>query len=110
MWECPEVWYENFGIEWAKDLRKGLIKEYGFKSLFKYRITQVKEKWGEFTWYYPPEKLRHIERKYVERSKSICARCGKPATKVTPQECWILYYCDDCAPEYAEPIKKETTI
>lgn len=110
MWECPEVWYENFGIEWAKDLRKGLIKEYGFKSLFKYRILQIKEKWGEFTWYYPPEKLKHIESKYVERSRSICSRCGKPATKVTPQECWILYYCDECAPEYAEPIQKETTI
>jgi hypothetical protein len=110
MWDCPEVWCENFGIEWAKDLRKGLIKEYGFKSLFKYRILQIKEKWGVFTWYYPPEKLKHIESKYVERSRSICSRCGKPATKVTPQECWILYYCDECAPEYAEPIQQETTI
>ena len=104
--EVP-VWYDTFAIDWAKDVRKGLIKHYGFKSLFKYKITQIKEKWGEFTWYYPPEKLEYINNKYVNLSRSICCECGKKATKVTPVETYTMYYCDNCAPPFAEPIVED---
>lgn len=86
-------WRKAFGIQMCKDIRKQLIKD---KMLFKWRITQLKEKWGYMHLYcnYASKELYAIIDKYAEKSKKICGECGKPATKITKG--WIYPYCDDC--------------
>lgn len=102
----PEVWKKDFGMDWAKAV-KNYLKSHNIK---RYRIAQLKEKWGEFDWLYPPgidQEAIDIEEYFIKRSKIICYRCGKPATKVTPIESYKLFYCDKCAPSNAESIYKQ---
>lgn len=75
--------------------------------LDQYRISQIKEKYGQLCWYDfgSTEKMLHeIIPKYEGLSKHTCICCGKPATKMTLG--WISPYCDDCCPmsEYATSI------
>ena len=69
--------------------------------MYKYRIFQIKEKWGYLHWYdsgYPNNsKVYDIVRKYEQISAKTCVVCGKPATKMSTG--WISPYCDDCAVE-----------
>lgn len=101
--DLPKTWQLDWGIEWCEDLREFLKNN---NVLYSYRISQIKEKWGEFDWLFPPIGAESIESKYIERSKQICINCGKPATKVT--QGWISYVCDDCAKNYrfVEDIQK----
>lgn len=94
--DMPEGWRKNFGIQLCKDLRKELIKNH---YLFKYRIVQIKEKFGGLRWYDDgaPGKVHEIIEDYASKSYYICINCGKPATKFTTG--WICPYCDDCIPE-----------
>ena len=87
-------WRRAFGIQFCKDLKKQLKKE---GSLYKFRIIQLKEKWGLLRVYHNgSDEIETIMEKYEEISKKYCIRCGKPATKVTKG--WISYYCDSCFP------------
>lgn len=103
----PETWKNDFGMDWVKAVKK-YLKSHNIKH---YRIAQLKEKWGEFDWLYPPrfdQECNDLEQYFINRSISICYKCGRPATKVTPVEGYKLYYCDKCAPHYAESIYKKT--
>lgn len=85
-------WRKAFGIQMCKDIRKQLIKE---KKLFKWRIVQLKEKWGFLHLYHNGgDKIYDIISKYEEISAKTCINCGKPATKISTG--WISPYCDDC--------------
>lgn len=88
-------WKKAFGIQMCKEIKKEL-KKYNF--LYKYRITQIKEKWGKLEWYdcgIPKDsKIWDIIEKYSEISRKTCINCGKPATKISTG--WISPYCDDC--------------
>lgn len=88
-------WRKAFGIQMCKEIKKEL-KKYNF--LYKYRIVQIKEKFGELRWYDSgiPEnsKIWDITEKYSEISRKTCIHCGKPATKISTG--WISPYCDDC--------------
>lgn len=88
-------WRKAFGIQMCKEIKKEL-KKYNF--LYKYRITQIKEKFGELRWYdsgIPKDsKIWDIIEKYSEISRKTCINCGKPATKISIG--WISPYCDDC--------------
>jgi len=79
----------------CKEIKKEL-KKYNF--LYKYRITQIKEKFGELRWSdsgIPKDsKVWGIIGKYSEISRKTCINCGKPATKISTG--WISPYCDDC--------------
>lgn len=89
-------WRKAFGIQLCEELKAQLKKD---KYLYKYRITQIKEKWGYLHWYdYGASKEVHdIIRKYEDISWNTCLVCGKPATKITSG--WISPYCDDCYPK-----------
>lgn len=89
-------WRKAFGIQICKDLRKQLIKDH---YLFKYRITQIKEKFGYLHWYDEgaSKAVYDIISHYEDISANTCIVCGKPATKITGG--WICPYCDDCFPE-----------
>ena len=88
-------WKKTFGIQMCKEIRAALLK-YGWKVLFKYRIVQIKEKWGELCWYdsYTPREVSDVVRKYEDISRHTCIDCGAPATKMSTG--WICPYCDNC--------------
>ena len=88
-------WRKAFGIQICKEIRAALLK-HGWKVLFKYRIMQIKEKWGELCWYdsYAPKEVFDIIRKYENISRHTCIDCGAPATKMSTG--WICPYCDNC--------------
>ena len=88
-------WRKVFGIQICKEIKKELKKH---KFLYKYRISQIKEKWGYLHWYdngVPKDcNVYDIIHKYAELSYKTCGECGKPATKLSKG--WIYPYCDDC--------------
>jgi len=85
-------WKKKFGKEICEDIKKQLKKE---GNLYKYRITQIKEKWGYLHWYdNGSHEIMKIINKYEEISRHTCIVCGKPATKISKG--WISPYCDDC--------------
>ncbi len=88
----PDAWRKDFGIRLCKELRDEITKS----DLKEYKIRQVKEKFGELCWYDEGgnEATSEIIRKYIHRSRDICAFCGRPSTKVTRG--WIMYVCDSC--------------
>ena len=89
-------WRKAFGIQMCEEIKTQLKKE---KYLYKYRITQIKEKFGRLEWYdegHSPEVGGIIE-KYGEMSYNTCIVCGEPATKITCG--WICPYCDEHFPK-----------
>lgn len=90
-------WRKKFGIDLCKEIRSELIK-CGWKYLFKYRVVQVKEKFGSLRWYdeYEPinSKIFEIIQKYEHISRHTCVDCGNEAIWLT--EGYILPYCNDC--------------
>jgi hypothetical protein len=92
----PEVWRQKFGIQICKEIKQALLKKGGYKALLRYRILQIKEKWGYLHWYDVNgcEETFDIIRKYEDISSQICFDCGEPATKQTKG--WILNVCDKC--------------
>lgn len=101
-------WRKAFGIQMCKDIRKQLLKE---GNLFKYRITQIKEKWGELCWYdaCASKEVHEIIEKYEKLSRNTCIVCGEPATKIS--DGWISPFCDEHFPKnlgiYQEKINSE---
>ena len=121
----PEGWRLAFGDEMVERIQQELVK---FNFVDKYRINQIKEKWGGLRWYdggYPENsEINDIVSRYEELSYKICIRCGKPAEWISKG--WISPYCTDCAnnildyqyneykhmlkdqPDRLETLKKET--
>ena len=94
----PHGWRIAFGEELCEEIREELIQA---DYLDKYRIAEIKEKYGALCWYDfgCTEKMdREIIPKYAEKSATTCIRCGKPATRITTG--WISPYCDNCLPHY----------
>lgn len=93
----PIGWRKAFGIQICKDIKAQLKKDH---YLYKYRIMQIKEKWGELCWYDAggSRKLHDIIQKYKALSYETCIECGKPATKMSGG--WICPYCDEHFPEH----------
>lgn len=98
----PTGWRKAFGIQMCKEIKKELIK---YNYLYKYRIMQIKEKFGTLRWYdngSPNGCVNKIINKYENISYHTCIVCGKPATKISKG--WISPYCDNCIGDrqYAE--------
>ena len=102
--EMPDGWRIAFGEKLCEELAEEL-RDHDY--LDKYRITQIKEKYGMLHWY-DSGNTEHgyaIINKYVRLSKTTCICCGKPATRVTTG--WISPYCDDCVGnERSVPIRE----
>lgn len=97
----PNGWKKAFGIQMCKEIKHALIKVGGRKALYKYRITQIKEKYGELRWYdeYSCIDVHKIIQKYEYISTRTCINCGDLATGYTPYEYWKSPYCDNCRPK-----------
>lgn len=95
--DLPTGWRLAFGEQLCAELKKAL-EEDGLMD--RYRITQIKEKYGRLCWYDygGSKKTRDIIRKYEKLSVQTCICCGKPATKITID--WISPFCDEDIPIY----------
>lgn len=104
----PDGWRIAFGDNMVEEISQEL-KKFNFED--KYRIVQIKEKWGGLRWYdggVPINSAVHdIIMKYGRLSFKICISCGKPATRISKG--WISPYCDDCGVdgECYSPIEKD---
>lgn len=90
-------WAKAFGYDLICDLKEVLVKT---NCLDKYRITQIKEKYGTLRWYDygAPKEVLDIINKYEQLSYETCIHCGKPSEYVTLG--WINYLCKDCLDKY----------
>ena len=99
--DMPEGWRKTFGKEICEEIRRVLVKA---NYLNKYRVIQVKEKYGSLRWYDDgaPSSIYHelqdVIDKYEEMSVRTCIRCGRPATKISLG--WISPFCDKCAEKF----------
>jgi len=93
--EMPDGWWIAFGEQMCEEIRDALIED---GDLDRYRVVQIKEKYGALCWYDNGVKINSrvhdIIRKYENISAYTCIVCGKPATKITLG--WISPFCDDC--------------
>lgn len=96
--DIPAGWRKAFGIQMCEEIKKELKR---YKYLHKYRITQIKEKYGTLHWYDygSPGDVGKIIMKYEYISKYTCVHCGRIATACTPVEYYASPYCDDCFPK-----------
>ena len=98
--DMPDGWRDAFGEQMCEEIREELVR---VGHLEKYRVVQIKEKYGCLCWYDfgGTKKIdREIIPKYSHLSARICVRCGKPATKLSAG--WISPYCDACADEIGD--------
>lgn len=100
--DMPDGWRKAFGEQMCEEIYQALLKNGGKEAVNKYRIIQIKEKWGYLHWYDSNgnTEINKIIRKYEDISEKTCIRCGKPATKISLG--WISPYCDDCADELSK--------
>ena len=102
-------WRLAFGDQMLEELDQ-LLKKYNFED--KYRIVQIKEKYGGLRWYdngFPEEGHKEYTDwldKYEDLSFRTCIRCGKPAIGFTKG--WIMPLCKDCMKDTPyTPIEEE---
>ena len=104
--DMPDGWRKAFGIQMCEELREELIK---FNYLNKYRITQIKEKYGELRWYDNGipigSKIYDIINKYSKLSTHICIHCGRPAEIINNMG-WYEPICDKCLEKQEERLRK----
>lgn len=94
--DLPNGWRKAFGLQMVEELDKILQKE-SYQN--KYQIIEIKEKYGELSWYdgYVPfkvskEYLRWLT-KYKELSKHTCLICGEPG-EIDYTQHWLIPLCD----------------
>ena len=95
--DIPKGWRLAFGDQMIEELDQ-LLKKYNLED--KYRIVQIKEKFGGLRWYDDGfskegyEEYRDWLCKYEDLSFKTCINCGKPAIGFTRG--YILPLCRDC--------------
>lgn len=89
--DMPDGWRKAFGEQMCEEIREVLIK---YDYLDKYRIVQIKEKFGSLRWYDngAPKEVFDIIDKYEAISERTCIICGQPATLISKG--WIYPFCD----------------
>ena len=98
----PKGWRKTFGIQMCKEIKQILKQN---KSLYSYRILQIKEKYGELRWYdkNTTGEIQDIIAKYSYISSYTCIDCGKPARYLSVG--WICPYCQEHAPNNSQERK-----
>lgn len=94
--DMPDGWRKAFGIQMCKEISRELIYAYGIRGLFRYRIMQIKEKFGTLRWYdgNSADGVFRVIDKYEDKSYHTCISCGKPAVWLSTG--WISPYCNEC--------------
>lgn len=97
----PKGWRIAFGEEMCEKINKLLLKS---NFVDQYRISQIKEKYGELRWYdngVPKsisEEYYKIIDFYSEKSKHTCFVCGEPA-EIDYNKSYLIPVCDKCKPK-----------
>ena len=96
--DMPDGWRAAFGEQMCEELNNEILT-WDKVVQERFRILQIKEKWGGLRFYVMSgsAKLYEIIGKYEELSRHTCIECGAPATKISRG--WISPYCDKCAQE-----------
>ena len=95
--DLPEGWRKAFGLQMVEELDQ-ILRKANYQD--KYKIAQIKEKYGVLHWYdngVPGtiyEEYSQWMDKYEKLSKKTCIMCGKPG-KLTNSG-WIMPLCKDC--------------
>ena len=97
--DMPDGWRNAFGLQMCEELKQALLEKGGEKLLSKFRILQIKEKFGSLRFYtnWTTPEIDKIIDKYENISYSTCIRCGAPAKWITKG--WISPFCDKCKPD-----------
>jgi hypothetical protein len=95
-WDAMEElrgWNKAFGKKLLNDMKEQLKKD---KMLYKFRITDLKEKYGGLRIYCngASEEMYKLFAKYERISEVTCIECGKPARYISNG--YICPYCEDC--------------
>jgi hypothetical protein len=94
----PDAWKDVFGLFMCEYIKQNLMDA---NYLDKYRIMQIKEKYGTLRWYDNgvPKSIydKHCEiiSKYEKLSGEVCFDCGAEPT-VGQTRGWILFLCEKC--------------
>ena len=103
--DIPRGWWIRFGIQLLDDIKNILEKH---NCLEDYRISQIKEKWGELRWYdwgAPDELLICLDNwEYI--SRHTCIKCGEFPV-IMRNDGWVSPYCDKCFKETHENLTDE---
>lgn len=94
----PFGWRKKFGMMLIKELHEAL-KEDGLVD--KYRIFDIKEKYGSLRWYDNGgnKKISEIITKYEVISGYVCIRCGQFDVPMIGDH-WIEPMCEKCFSKY----------
>ena len=102
----PRGWRETFGLVMCEEIRNELIK---FNYLDKYRIAEIKEKYGILYWYdfgQPAgSNIHEIINKYRKYSMYTCMICGAFA-ETSYENGWAETICDNCKQELLKKFDK----
>ena len=105
--DMPDGWRKAFGKMMCEEIKQELVR---CNYLNKYRILQIKEKYGELRWYdngTPIDcKVPEIIDNYSMLSQNICIICGKPDVPIINNG-WISPYCKKCYTTPSDWYKKE---
>ena len=100
--EMEPGWRKAFGIQMCEEIRQDLIKH---NFLNKYRIVQIKEKFGGLRWYDGGipigSKVWDIIEKYSDISTHTCYVCGALG-KIINDNGWLVTMCSDCYKKFKE--------
>ena len=93
-WEAIDLgWQIAFGWDL---LNKLAVAVNNLEYPEEFRITQIKEKFGELRIYCcGSREIYQLIDDYTALSRKICIVCGKPADVATTG--WFSFYCNDCA-------------
>lgn len=105
--DMPKGWRKAFGEKLCAELKKVLVED---NLLDDYRVTQIKEKFGQLRWYdnCGSEKLYRVIDKYESLSEHICIECGSKG-KMQDLFGWISPYCDTCYEKANKRVQERLT-
>ena len=76
--DMPDGWRKAFGEQMCEEIYQALLKNGGEEAVNKYRIIQIKEKWGYLHWYDSNgnAEINGIIRKYEDISDILGTSVG----------------------------------
>ena len=99
--DMPKGWKKAFGVSFCEDLMAAMKKSPKYEEILKkYRILQVKEKFGELRWYDNghTKEMGQVIYIYEHISTRTCITCGKINVPIY-DDGWICPECDECFEE-----------
>lgn len=93
--DMPKGWRKAFGDIWCEEIDKAIR---GTKDYQNFRITQLKEKYGEFRQYFNlySDELDKVVNAFEVISQHVCVRCGKLDAHIINNYGWYEPVCKDC--------------